>query len=78
MPSYTVIGVVVITIICLLLGYEFVSFDKQAFEGEDVEFPQPRVRTTSKPSNLTLKGSPEGSSDQEFRSSILCDVIENS
>ena len=44
MPSYTVIGVVVITIICLLLGYEFVSFDKQAFEGEDVEFPQPRVR----------------------------------
>ena len=43
MPSYTVIGVVVITIICLLLGYEFVSFDKQAFEGEDVEFPQPRV-----------------------------------
>ena len=54
MPSYTVIGVVVITIICLLLGYEFVSFDKQAFEGEDVEFPQPRVRTTSKPSNLTL------------------------
>ena len=45
MPSYTVIGVVVITIICLLLGYEFVSFDKQAFEGEDVEFPQPRVNT---------------------------------
>ena len=25
-----------------------------------------------------IKGSPEGSSDQEFRSSILCDVIENS
>ena len=25
-----------------------------------------------------FKGSPEGSSDQEFRSSILCDVIENS
>ena len=24
----------------------------------------------------TLKGSPEGSSDQEFRGSILCDVIE--
>ena len=55
MPSYTVIGVVVITIICLLLGYEFVSFDKQAFEGEDVEFPQPRVCLRSKPSNLTLK-----------------------
>ena len=50
MPSYTVIGVVVITIICLLLGYEFVSFDKQAFEGEDVEFPQPRVNFYS---NLT-------------------------
>ena len=25
-----------------------------------------------------FKGSPEGSSDREFRSSILCDVIENS
>ena len=54
MPSYTVIRVVVITIICLLLGYEFVLFDKQAFEGEDFEFPQPRVRGTSKPSGLTL------------------------
>ena len=28
--------------------------------------------------NDEIKGSPEGSSDQEFRSSILCDVIENS
>ena len=27
---------------------------------------------------MHIKGSPEGSSDQEFRSSILCDVIENS
>ena len=42
MPSYTVIGVVVITIICLLLGYEFVSFDKQHVETGEVEF-MPRV-----------------------------------
>jgi len=27
---------------------------------------------------LLLKGSPEGSSDQKFRGSILCDVIESS
>ena len=35
-----------------------------------------KIKLILSPESPFLKGSPEGSSDPEFRSSILCDVIE--
>ena len=52
------------TPVAAFLNHIFDDFDRESFCSSSGTF------------FISLKGSPEGSSDPEFRSSILCDVIE--